>query len=178
MIIEDVISFLKKVPPFQFLSEEELQGIALNLTMEFYPKDTLILRQGDKNIDALRVIKKGAVKVFIKNVAGDDIVVDYRGEGDNFGLWSIVSDEGQKTNVIATADTICYLLNKDKVLWLLDKNAVFTEYFLKSYLAKYAAGHIEKCIIKAFFMAAATGSCLPHRLETLEQEQSLLLKKM
>jgi CBS domain-containing protein len=138
MIIEDVISFLKKVPPFQFLSEEELQGIALNLTMEFYPKDTLILRQGDKNIDALRIIKRGAVKVFIKNVADDDIVVDYRGEGDNFGLWSIVSDEGQKTNVIATEDTICYLLNKDKVLWLLDKNAVFTEYFLKSHLAKYA----------------------------------------
>jgi CBS domain-containing protein len=55
MIIEDVISFLKKVPPFQFLSEEELQGIALNLTMEFYPKDTLILRQGDKNVDALRI---------------------------------------------------------------------------------------------------------------------------
>jgi len=138
MIIEDVISFLKKVPPFQFLEDNELKSIATSLAMEFYPKDTLILRQGDKNIDALRIIKKGAVKIFIRDVSGDNVVIDYRGEGDNFGLWSIVSGEAQKTNVIATEDTICYLLNKDKVLQLLNIHAAFTEYFLKSHLTKYA----------------------------------------
>ncbi|MCI0469397.1 MAG: DUF294 nucleotidyltransferase-like domain-containing protein [Nitrospirae bacterium] len=137
MIIEESIDFLKKVPPFQFLSEEDLQGIVINLNMEFYPKGTLILKQGDKNVDGLRIIKKGVVKVFIKNVSGEEIVVDYRGEGDNFGIWSLISDEGQKTNVTATEDTICYLLDKKKTLQLIDKNAVFTEYFLKSHLSRY-----------------------------------------
>ncbi|BCB95184.1 nucleotidyltransferase family protein [Dissulfurispira thermophila] len=137
MIIEEVVEFLKKSPPFQFLSDEELQRIATSLTMEFYPKGTLILKHGERNIKALRIIKKGAVKVFVKNAAGEDVVIDYRGEGDNFGLWSIISEEGQKTNVLATEDTICYLLNKERVLQLLDKNAVLAEYFLKSHLSKY-----------------------------------------
>jgi CBS domain-containing protein len=137
MIIEEIIEFLKKSPPFQFLEEDDLQGIATSLTMEFYPKGTLILRQGEKNIEALRIIKKGAVKVFMKNSAGDEIVIDYRGEGDNFGLWSIVTEEGQKTNVVATEDTICFLLDKERVLQLLEKNAAFAEYFLKAHLSKY-----------------------------------------
>lgn len=137
MIIEEVIDFLKKYPPFQFLSEDELRSIALNLTLEFYPKGTLILRQGDKDVGALRIIKKGAVKVFIKDKTEEEIIIDYRSEGDNFGLWSIVSAEEQKTNVVATEDTICYLMPKEKVLQLLDKNATFSEYFLKSHLSKY-----------------------------------------
>jgi CBS domain-containing protein len=137
MIIEEVIRFLKKSPPFQFLSEEDLQWIATNLTMEFYPKGTLILRQGEKNVEALRIIKKGAVKVFMKSSTGDEVTIDYRGEGDNFGLWSIISGESQRTNVIATDDTICYLLDKNMFLQLLEKNALLSEYFLKSHLSKY-----------------------------------------
>jgi len=137
MLLEEIIRFLKKSPPFQFLKEEELQNIAKNLTMEFYPKGTLILKQGEKNLEGLRIIKKGAVKVFVKNALGEEVVIDYRSEGDNFGLWSIISGEGQKTNILAIEDTICYLLNKDRVLQLLDKNAMFTEYFLKSHLSKY-----------------------------------------
>jgi CBS domain-containing protein len=155
MLIDEVINFLKNAPPFQFLKEDELKGIAASLTMNFYPKDTLILSQGDKNVDALRIIKKGAVKVFIKDASGEEIVVDYRGEGDNFGLWSIVSDEGQKTNVIATEDTICYLLNKDKVLQLLDKNAAFTEYFLKSHLTKYLDRTYKEMHSKSLFLGSS-----------------------
>ncbi len=151
MIIEDVISFLKKVPPFQFLEDDELKSVATSLTMEFYPKDTLILRQGDKNVDALRIIIKGAVKIFIKDVSGDDIVIDYRGESDNFGLWSIVSGEAQKTNVVAIGDTICYLLNKDKVLQMLNMHAAFTEYFLKSHLTKYADRTYREMSNKSIF---------------------------
>lgn len=155
MIIEDVISFLKKVPPFQFLEDDELKSVAASLAMEFYPKDTLILRQGDKNVDALRIIKKGAVRIFIRDASGDDIVIDYRGEGDNFGLWSIVSGEAQKTNVVATGDTICYLLNKDKVLQLLNMHAAFTEYFLKSHLIKYADRTYREMRNKSVFYSAS-----------------------
>ncbi len=137
MIIEEIVNFLKEVPPFQFLEEEELRGVAANLTLEFYPKGTLILKQGTRNTEGLRIIKKGAVKVFITGPAGEEITVDYRGEGDNFGLWSVISSEGQKTNVLATEDTICYLLDKEKLLRLLDSNAIFTEYFLKTHLSRY-----------------------------------------
>jgi len=34
MILEDVVAFLKKVPPFQFLEEADLLAIARSLPME------------------------------------------------------------------------------------------------------------------------------------------------
>lgn len=177
MLIEDVISFLKNAPPFQFLDEDELKGIASTLTMEFYPKNTLILRQGDKNIDALRIIKKGAVKVFIKNASNEEIVVDYRGEGDNFGLWSIVSNEGQKTNVVATEDTICYLLNNNEVLRLLDKNAVFTEYFLKSHLAKYIDRAYREMRSKSLFYGGSDRLLFTTRIEDIVSRGAITAKE-
>ena len=45
MILDDVVAFLRKVPPFQFLDDENLHTVARNLSMEFYPKDTVILEQ-------------------------------------------------------------------------------------------------------------------------------------
>lgn len=167
MIIEEVIEFLKKSPPFQFLSEEELRGIALNLTMEFYPKGTLILKQGEKDTEALRIIKKGAVKVFIKDKTGEEVIIDYRGEGDNFGLWSIVSGEGQKTNVIATEDTICYLLSKDKVLNLLDKSALLSEYFLKSHLSKYLDKTLKEMIQRSLTVSEGDKILFTTRIEDI-----------
>jgi hypothetical protein len=38
MIQNDIIQFLKKVPPFQFLDEPVLMTVAKNISMEFYPK--------------------------------------------------------------------------------------------------------------------------------------------
>lgn len=136
MLIEDVISFLKTIPPFQFLDEQTLKGVAKNISMEFYPKDTIILEQDGTPSEYLQIIKKGGVKVYIK-ANGDEVIIDYRGEGDTFGFLSLVGKDRARANVKAIDDTICYLIGKETVSRLLDSNPVFTEYFLKSHLTKY-----------------------------------------
>ncbi|MDX9715528.1 MAG: DUF294 nucleotidyltransferase-like domain-containing protein [Dissulfurispiraceae bacterium] len=128
---------MKKVPPFQFLAEAELIYICSNVTIENYTKGTDILKQNGPASDALRIITKGGVKVVLKSPDGQDLLVDYRGEGDSFGLWSLIEGGAQKTTVTAVEDTTCCLLNKDRTLSLLDTNAVFTEFFLKSHISKY-----------------------------------------
>ncbi len=45
MILEEVVNFLKKEPPFQFLDDAALRSVADSLSIEFYPKDTVILKQ-------------------------------------------------------------------------------------------------------------------------------------
>ncbi len=137
MILEDVINFLKKEPPFQFLDEAALKSVAGSLSIEFYPRDTVILKQGGPPSDSLRIIKKGGVKILMKAESGEDVVMDYRGEGDNFGFLSMIGKEKKgRTTVIATDDTICYILKRDKVLKLLESDPAFTEYFM-SYLSGY-----------------------------------------
>ncbi|HWR90585.1 MAG TPA: DUF294 nucleotidyltransferase-like domain-containing protein, partial [Dissulfurispiraceae bacterium] len=105
--------------------------------MEFYPKDTVILEQDGPASDFLRIIKKGGVKITKHREDGEDVVVDYRGEGDNFGFLSLIGKDKQDTTAIAIDDTICYLLGRERVLKLLESNPTFTEYFLKSHLSKY-----------------------------------------
>jgi CBS domain-containing protein len=137
MILDDVVAFLKKVPPFQFLEADDLLRVARNLSMEFYPKDTVILKQDAPPSDSLRIIKKGGVKVSMVSENGDEVVIDYRSEGDTFGFLSIVGKDRVRSNVTAVDDTICYLLGKEMLLKLLDSNLSFTEYFLKSHITKY-----------------------------------------
>lgn len=136
MVIEEVINFLKKEPPFQFLDEVTLRSVAGSVSMEFYPRDTVILRQDGPVSKSLRIIKKGAVKVLMKSEEDKDVAIDYKGEGDNFGFLSMIGKDRQKTTVIAVDDTICYILGKEKVLKLLEISPSFTEYFM-SYLSRY-----------------------------------------
>lgn len=137
MIIEDVISFLGKVPPFQFLDEPTLRAVASSASMEFYPKGEIILSQDGPPSKYLRVIQKGGVKVFIKSDEDEEIVIDYRSEGDSFGFLSLVGGDRSRANVLAVEDTVCYRIGRDAVMKLLDSNPSFTEYFLKSFLNKY-----------------------------------------
>jgi len=65
MVVEDAVNFLKRTPPFQFLDEAVIKEIAGSVSMEFYPKGLVILRQDGPASDSLRVIKKGGVKISV-----------------------------------------------------------------------------------------------------------------
>ncbi|RJQ42996.1 MAG: cyclic nucleotide-binding/CBS domain-containing protein [Nitrospiraceae bacterium] len=137
MTIEEVIEFLSKIQPFQELDSAALRSIAGGVIVEFYPKDTMILQQDGPPSDFLRIIKKGGVKVFIKPETDEEVIIDYRSEGDSFGLLSLIGGDRSRANVQTVEDTICYLVNKETIQRLLDSNAAFSEYFLKSFLNKY-----------------------------------------
>ncbi|RJQ42995.1 MAG: cyclic nucleotide-binding/CBS domain-containing protein [Nitrospiraceae bacterium] len=130
MILEEVIDFLRKNPPFQFLDDVMLKNVANSLSMEFYPKDTVILRQDGPPSDAIRIIKKGSVKILMKAEGSLETVMDFRGEGDSFGFVSLIAKDRQKTTVVAADDSICYLLGKDRVIKLIESSPPFAEYFM------------------------------------------------
>jgi CBS domain-containing protein len=137
MIIEDVLNFLEKIPPFQFLDETSLKEVVKGLSMEFYPRNTVILKQDGPPSDSLRIIKKGGVRISVKSDTNEDVVIDFRGEGDTFGIVSLMSKDRQKTTIVAIDDTICYLLNKEHLYRLIEGNPTFTEYLLQSHFTKY-----------------------------------------
>ncbi len=137
MITEDIIEFLKGVPPFQFLDEGALRVVVSGLSMEYYPKGSLILHQEGPPSEHLHIIKKGGVKVFITPDKGEDVLIDYRSEGDSFGLLSLVGGDKSRANIVAVEDTVCYLLDKAVVMKLVESAPPFTEFFLKTFLNKF-----------------------------------------
>ena len=135
MITEDSINFFKKTPPFQFLEEDTIRNLAGHLSLEFSPKNSLILTQDGPPSDSLRVIKKGGVKVYLSN--DDEIIIDYRSEGDCFGYLSLISGDKSRANIKAVEDTLCYLIPKDIILDIINRTPHFSEYFMKSFFKNY-----------------------------------------
>jgi CBS domain-containing protein len=134
--LDDIVSFLERVPPFQFLAEEELLGIAKRVSVRCYAKGTMILTQGSAASDHLQIIRQGSVKVYMRSAEGEEVVIDYRGEGDLIGYLSLFSDTS-RANVRAEEDTTCYLVSRETIRGILDTNPAFGEFFLKSYLNIY-----------------------------------------
>ncbi|HXW68672.1 MAG TPA: cyclic nucleotide-binding domain-containing protein, partial [Dissulfurispiraceae bacterium] len=151
MVVEDAVNFLKRTPPFQFLDEAVIKEIAGSVSMEFYPKGLVILRQDGPASDSLRVIKKGGVKISVESDDGEDIDIDCRGEGESFGLVSLMGKEKQKTTITAIDDTSCYLLDREKVFSLIDSQPVFTEYFLQAHFTKYMDKTCSEMRKRSFF---------------------------
>jgi len=58
-----VMAFLQNIPPFQFLPPTELARLASHMTLEFFPKDAVILSAGGPKSDVLYVVHKGGVKL-------------------------------------------------------------------------------------------------------------------
>jgi CBS domain-containing protein len=136
MIIEDIIDFMRKVPPFQFLDESAVRNVTSGISMEFYPKGTTIQYQGGPAPEYLYIIKKGEVKVFIINES-QEVFVDYRGEGDLIGYMLIFGGNKARANVVAIDDTICYLIKRETIQNLLYSNPAVMEFFNKSFLTRY-----------------------------------------
>jgi CBS domain-containing protein len=166
MILEEVVQFLKKIPPFHFLEPTVLAGVAQDMALDFYPKDTIILKQNGPASSSLRIIKKGAVKVLMGTEEGEEIALEYKGEGDNFGFLSMIGQDRQRTTVKAVEDTICYIIQKNKVLKLLETSPAFTEYFM-SYLSRYVDRTYQEMQTKNLFGGSADRSLFSTRVGSI-----------
>jgi CBS domain-containing protein len=154
LVIDEAVRFLTHTPPFQFLDERLLRSVAGSLSIEYYPKGTTILRQDGPVSDSLRIVKKGGVKITLKpKGGGDEVVVDYRGPGESFGLVSLMGGR-QKTTIVSVDDTICYLLPKERLNELMAANPAVTEYLLQFHLTKYADTTSREIQGKSFFVGS------------------------
>ncbi|MBU1566086.1 MAG: CBS domain-containing protein [Proteobacteria bacterium] len=136
MILEDALDFLQGTPPFQFLQAEHLKRAASELSLEFYPRGTVVLKQNGPPSDCLRIIKKGSVQVLMDAEDGDQLLLEVKGEGDNFGFLSMIGKDRQRTTVKVVEDALCYILSQNQVRQLLEVSQPFSEYFM-AYLSRY-----------------------------------------
>ncbi|MFQ3573071.1 MAG: DUF294 nucleotidyltransferase-like domain-containing protein [Thermodesulfovibrionales bacterium] len=134
---EEISTFLSEIPPFQFLTKDDLSSLSEKIVVEFYPKDTVIMKQGAEPSRFLRVIKKGSVKVFIRTDDGLEVITDYRGEGELIGYLSLISSDVSRATVVTLEDTICFMISKEEFIKLLERHSDFRDYFNKTFLKKY-----------------------------------------
>ncbi len=131
-----VVAFLERVPPFQFLPRSELAALAHRMTLEYFPKDTVILRAGPQAADTLYIVQRGGVKLSFRTAVGKELILDVRSEGEIFGLLSLMGRDMARLDVSALEDTLCYSMPSDSVQDLMSRHAEMADYFLRTSLTR------------------------------------------
>jgi CBS domain-containing protein len=136
-VTESVVSFLEKIPPFQFLPAPEIRSLARTMTLEYFPKDEVILAAGRQVSEALYIVQKGAVKLGIRTNVGKELVLDMRSEGEVFGLLSLMGRDVARLDVVALEDTLCYTIPAEDVQELMERHREVSEYFMRASITRY-----------------------------------------
>ena len=137
MVTESVVTFLRNVPPFQFLPPGELQAVARAMTLEYFPKETVIIRAGERAPEMLYVIQKGGVKLALRTQVGKQIVFDMRSEGELFGVMSLLGREAARLDVTSVEDTLCYAIPAEEMEELGTRYPEVSQYLLRTSLFRY-----------------------------------------
>jgi CBS domain-containing protein len=130
------VDFLRNVPPFSALPENERSRIASQLIPEKHPADTVLYHQGQSGVDRVLIIEKGYCELYFDKQ--DKIILKaFLGEGDIFGGISILMNGGLSLRTVRTLrETDIYVLKKNEFLEICDHHetvrAFFTDAFNRS----------------------------------------------
>ncbi len=133
---EMAVSFFRSILPFNRLDDATLHDISRHCRVDFYPKGTRILSAGETEIPHLYLIQQGGVKAFIEDDQGEITLKDFRGEGDYIGALGIIRGTLANLNIETVEDTFCFLLPREIFLNLVEQQASFAHYYLKSFSEK------------------------------------------
>jgi len=123
-----IIEFLRGIVPFNELPQDVLGGLPQKISIDYFPRESLILEQDGSPCDYLYIIQTGAVEKTVRK-DGVDILLDYKAENDFFGSASLINRTGPEFNVRAYEDTVCYLLHRETFDELMQNHAGFHEHF-------------------------------------------------
>jgi CBS domain-containing protein len=136
-VTESVVSFLEKIPPFQFLPLPEIRSLARTMTLEYFPKDEVIIAAGRRASESLYIVQKGAVKLGIRTNVGKELVLDMRSEGEVFGLLSLMGRDVARLDVVALEDTLCYSIPAQQVEYLVARHKEAADYLFRTSVTRY-----------------------------------------
>ncbi len=124
------IDYLKKIPLFSSLRDEELREISDKIVIKPFKKYEIILYEEDTN-DYMYVILNGKVKVIQTTEDGKEILLAMHQSDDFFGEMSLIDGKTSPATVIVTEDsTIAIISRKDFHLLINTQKKVFENLML------------------------------------------------
>lgn len=123
------IAILSTIDPFTGLDNESLQWIASRLKKVSYEKDQIIFREGDVG-NEMYIILQGEVSV-LKDLGWGQRELRRRKSGEIFGEMALILNEKRTATIQSVEHTECFVLVRDNLNYILDKNAKITRCLLK-----------------------------------------------
>lgn len=138
-----IVDFLRATPPFNDLDQASLDDLAGRCAQESHAPGAVILVRGRSQVDVLRLIVKGRVKVFFRDEEGQENLLDHRGPGMSIGALGILRGSLSNLDVVSVEQTLCLVLTREDFLDLIARHPRFSQHYLKllseSYVGKVLA---------------------------------------
>ena len=114
--------FIRKIHPFTFLSDDELDIVISGLEVELLHKNETIFKKGQTS-EYVYVIFSGLIGLY-----DEEDAVDYLTKGEIFGISALYGNPMTLT-ARAIEDTVCYLIASRQFKSILDANKKFATFF-------------------------------------------------
>ena len=111
---------LATIKLFELLDEDELNELARSIDSELLRAGETLFNAGDYG-ESLYIVHAGQVELFIKDTAGQKIVLKIAQEDDIFGEISMLDNRPRSATAAALTDCELFVLDRDDLLLLFQK---------------------------------------------------------
>lgn len=112
---------LQNIPLFSGLSGDELDSVVSIASKRSYPKNTIIINEGDET-DSLYLILSGKVKIVLSDEDGKEITISILEPNDYFGELSLIDEEPRSARVVTMEKSQFSIIHKSDFNQVLDHN--------------------------------------------------------
>ncbi|MEX2514021.1 MAG: DUF294 nucleotidyltransferase-like domain-containing protein [Cyclobacteriaceae bacterium] len=137
VIVNRVYEFLKKFPPFGFLSKSLLEQVSKEVELIYFEKDEFLFQKGEPAKNYFFVLKEGAVHL-TDYIEGKEQPVEFCDEGDVFGVMALLGKRPYILSARAAENTLIYAIPVAIFDKILKENSQVSLYFA----AGFASGQV------------------------------------
>jgi uncharacterized membrane protein len=110
-------NFLANIKMFDLLDEDDRVALAAMIDEKTVPAGDTLFQAGDPG-DSLFILREGQVELFIKDTAGQRIVLHTAEPGDMFGELAMLDSGARTATALALIDTELLVLDREDLIML------------------------------------------------------------
>lgn len=134
-MIEPIIGFLNRFPPFNKLDETSLATLAGQVKIRYIDIDQTIFNQNDSASPEFYVVKKGLIALH-RLVEEQTELLDYCDEGDIFGVRALLGNGLYSASARSKEDSLIYVIPWDAFQRLMAVNPQLSLYLAAGFAAE------------------------------------------
>jgi CRP/FNR family cyclic AMP-dependent transcriptional regulator len=112
--------FLASIPMFEQLNEDDLLALAKVIDELEVPEGHTLFQAGDPG-DSLFIVRAGKIELFIKDTAGQKIVLTTAEPGDMFGELAMLDSGSRTATALALTESEVLVLDRDDLILLFQR---------------------------------------------------------
>jgi CRP-like cAMP-binding protein len=147
------VGFLKYIPLFSELSEDDLREILKLAMRQVYKKDNMVLIEEEIG-STMFIIIDGRVKISRISDDGREVILSILSEGDFFGEMSILDGQNRSANVVTLDDSKIMIIRREDFLQMLHDYPQIAINLLKELAGRLRRSDAQ---IKSLSLQNATG---------------------